>query len=324
MLQSKRLRDKLPFLNHPCAFLMQRLPSTMSLLCFEASARLQSFTNAAKELHLTQGAVSRQIMTLEERLRVSLFVRRRDALKLTEAGRFYLDEVTPLLQRLERATSNVMALKGRGGVLALSVGASLGSHWLIPRLPDFTRTHSEITLSLTTRVGAVDFSTASLDASLEFGDGLRAGLQQDFVLPLELSPYASPAWIKLHGKRVSDATPPSALIHHSTVPDAWSEWCKVAGMSKKAPKAQMVQMASAQGPRYQLMSMALNAAVAGLGVVLLPTFMAEDAVASGRLRRLASRVWRAPKGYYLVYPPEAAQLTPLVGFRQWLLEQANM
>ena len=104
-----------------------RAPSTMSLLCLEASARLHSFTAAAAELHLTQGAVSRQIMALEARLDAKLFVRRRDALVLTEAGRYYLDEIAPLLQRLERATAYVMALKGRGGLLTLSVGASLGS-----------------------------------------------------------------------------------------------------------------------------------------------------------------------------------------------------
>ena len=94
-----------------------RTPSTMSLLCLEASARLHSFTAAARELRLTQGAVSRQIQTLEDRLGVRLFTRRRDALVLTDAGRYYLNEVAPLLQRLERATANVMALKGRGGAL---------------------------------------------------------------------------------------------------------------------------------------------------------------------------------------------------------------
>jgi LysR family glycine cleavage system transcriptional activator len=87
----------------------------MSLLCFEASARLGSFTAAAQELHLTQGAVSRQIQALEGRLEVRLFTRRRESLLPTDAGRYYLDEVTPLLRRLERATVNVTAFKGRGG-----------------------------------------------------------------------------------------------------------------------------------------------------------------------------------------------------------------
>ncbi len=114
---------------------MFHAPSTQSLLYFEASARLRSFTAVARELHLTQGAVSRQIQMLEERLSIALFVRRRDAMTLTDAGREYIAEIEPLLKRLERATVNVMTLKGRGGALSLSVGSSVGNYWLIPRLP---------------------------------------------------------------------------------------------------------------------------------------------------------------------------------------------
>ena len=290
-----------------------RAPSTMSLLCLEASARLHSFTAASAELRLTQGAVSRQIIALEARLDTRLFVRKREALVLTEAGRYYLVEIAPLLQRLERATANVMALKGRGGLLTLSVGASLGSYWLIPRLPAFTRAHSEITLNFATRIGSVDFTDTTVDASLEFGEGQRAHLKNEFVLPLLLAPYAAPSWIAVHGKTLTSRAPTSALIHHSTVPEAWGAWIKTGDIYAEP---------GSQGPRYGLMSMALNAAVAGLGVVLLPAFMAQDALAIGRLRRLSTRQWRAARGYYLVYPPESAELKPLKVFRDWLLAQA--
>ncbi|MDO8768115.1 MAG: LysR substrate-binding domain-containing protein [Burkholderiaceae bacterium] len=291
-----------------------RAPSTMSLLCLEASARLRSFTAAAQELRLTQGAVSRQVQTLEDRLGVKLFTRRREALALTDAGRYYLGEVGPLLQRLERATANVMALKGRGGELSLSVGASVGSYWLIPRLPAFTRDHGEITLNLGTRVGPVDFRTTSVDASLEFGDGRRTGLHSEFVLPLILSPYAAPAWIAAHGKVVDANTPRSSLIHHQTLPDAWDEWFMLEGITGEAGR---------EGPRYEIMSMALNASVAGMGVALLPPYMGDDMVASGRLKRLSRHKWRCAKGYYLVYPEESAQMQSLQVFRAWLLEQAK-
>ncbi|MDK2656123.1 LysR substrate-binding domain-containing protein [Cupriavidus consociatus] len=291
-----------------------RAPSTMSLLCLEASARLHSFTAAAKELQLTQGAVSRQIQTLEDRLGVRLFTRTREALVLTDAGRYYLGEIGPLLQKLERATASVMALKGRGGALSLSVGASVGTYWLIPRLPAFTRAHGEITLNLGTRVGPVDFRTTAVDASLEFGDGQRAGLHNEFVLPLMLSPYAAPAWIASNGKAVDADTPRASLIHHQTLPDAWDEWFRLDGIAGEAGR---------EGPRYEIMSMALNAAVAGMGVALLPPYMADDMVALGRLRRLSRRKWRYAKGYYLVYPEESAALQALQVFREWLQEQAS-
>jgi len=293
---------------------MSRAPSTTSLLCLEASARLGSFTAAGEELHLSQGAVSRQIQTLEQRLDVQLFTRRRESLELTDAGRYYLDEITPLLQRLERATANVMAFKWRGGDLSLSVGASVGAYWLIPRLPAFTLAHGEITLSLSTRVGPTDFKTA-IDASLEFGDGQRSGMHSDFVLPLDLAPYAAPAWIATHGKRVSDATPRASLLHHHTLPDGWDHWFRFDGLAGNPGR---------DGPRFEIMSMSLNAAVAGLGVVLLPTYMVADHLAAGRLKRLSRRQLRYPKGYYLVYPPAAAARPALRTFRQWLLQTADI
>jgi LysR family glycine cleavage system transcriptional activator len=286
----------------------------MSLLCLEASARLHSFTAAAQELRLTQGAVSRQVQTLENRLGMKLFTRRREALALTDAGSYYLGEVGPLLQRLERATANVMALKGRGGELSLSVAPSVGSYWLIPRLPGFTRDHGEITLNLATRMGPVNFGTTPVDASLEFGDGHRPGLHSEFVLPLVLSPYAAPAWTATHGKVVDAGTPRSALIHHQSLPGAWNEWFAREGIVAEAGR---------EAPRYESMSMALTAAVAGMGVVLLPPYMSDDAVASGRLRRLSRRKWHYVKGYHLVYPQESAQMQSLQIFRTWLLAQVN-
>lgn len=293
---------------------MLRTPSTTALLCFEASARLGSFTRAAKELCLTQSAVSRQLITLENRMGVKLFVRRRDALLLTDAGRYYLDEVTPALQRLEHATANVMALQGRGGALRLSVAGSLGTFWLIPRLPDFTRQHSEITLNFATRVGPADFTGGALHASLEFGDGTRAGLHNEFVLSMPLVPCASPAWVRQHGVRLSENTPREALIHHTTVPEAWHEWFAEGGMQLDP---------GGDGPRYDLMAMAMNAAIAGLGAVMLPGYMSADAIAAGRLRPLSRRVWQVPKGYYLVYPKASEDLNALQAFKTWLMEQAG-
>lgn len=293
---------------------MFRAPSTTSLLCLEASARLGSFTAAGDELHLSQGAVSRQIQSLEARLEVALFTRRREALELTDAGRYYLDEITPLLQRLARATANVMAFKGRGGDLNLSVAASVGAYWLIPRLPAFTNAHGEITLSLNTRVGPADFKTAAIDASLEFSDGQRSGVQSDFVLALDLAPYAAPAWIAAHDRRVSEQTPRSSLLHHHTLADSWERWFEFDGLPGRPGR---------DGPRFEIMSMALNAAVAGLGVVLLPSYMVADHVAAGRLKRLSRRQLRHPKGYYLVYPQGSAGRPALQIFRRWLLETAH-
>lgn len=294
---------------------MRRVPSTTALQCFEASARLGSFTRAGEELSLTQGAVSRQILGLEDRLGCKLFARRQEgvALRLTEAGRSYLQEIAPALRQLETATANAMAHRGGGGVFNLSVGASLGTYWLIPRLAAFTRAHPEIILNIATRVGPADFASKAIDASLEFGDGQRAGMLCDFVLPLLMQPYASPGWIRKHGAKLSARTPPSALIHHSTGPEGWAEWFRFAGIGLDPGR---------EGPTYDLMWMAMNAAANDLGAVLLPSYMSEEAVARSRLKRLSPLTWRAPRAYYLVYPPEQKDRHTLQTFRSWLLEQA--
>ncbi len=292
---------------------MTRLPSTTALSCFETAARLGSFTRAGRELQLTQAAVSRQVIGLESRLDVPLFERRPGALVLTEAGRAFLAEVRPALERIERAAAHANALKGRGGRLRLSVASSLCNYWLIPRLPAFTRQHPEITLDLATRVGPADFAGGRLDASLEFGDGQRSDAVCTLVLALDLRPMASPAWIARHDRSLSVRTPAAALIHQSTVPEAWPGWLAAAGL-KLAP--------GPGGPRHDQMSMALHAALAGLGVALLPGFMSDDAVAAGRLLPLASRTWRAPRAYHLAVPHSAAPLQAVSTLAQWLLVQA--
>jgi LysR family transcriptional regulator, glycine cleavage system transcriptional activator len=292
---------------------MTRLPSTTALLCLEAAARLGSFTRAGGELHLTQAAVSRQVLGLEARLGMPLFFRQRDALRLTEAGTAYLEEVRPALAQLERATLGVMALKGQGGPLNLSVASSLGNYWLIPRLPEFTREHAQITLNLATHVGPADFGSGVLDASLEYGDGQRSGLVSEVVMPLEVQACASPAWVRQHGRTLGPHTPAGDLIQHTTAPELWARWFDAAGLAPPALNT---------GPRHELMSMALNAALVGLGVALLPSYMTDDAVRRRRLVRLSPVRVRGDRSYWLVVRPGAMARPSVQAFRDWLLRQS--
>ncbi len=293
---------------------MNRIPSTQALQCFEASARLGSFTLAGKEMHLTQGGVSRQMMALEQRLGFALLERRRDGLQLTPPGRAYLAEIEPALRLLERATSNVMALKGQGGVLNLSIPASWGNHWLIPRLGGFTQTHPEISLNVFTKIGAADFSNRQIDAAVEYRVTPRSDMACEFIMGLALAPYASPSWKRRHGTTL----PNSAMLQHTTLPLAWNGW--LAQQNRSLTTANM-QQEVATGPRYDLMFMAMNAAVAGLGMALLPAFMAAPLVTSRRLTRLSSVTWQAPGGYYLAQSPLMRSEAAFATFRDWLRDQ---
>ena len=294
---------------------MNRIPSTQALQCFEASARLGSFTLAGLEIHLTQGGVSRQVIALEQRLGFALFERRQSGLRLTPAGSSYLAEIEPALRALERATSNVMALKGQGGVLNLSIPASWGNHWLIPRLGAFTQAHSDISLNVFTKIGAADFSNRQVDAAVEYRTSERNDMTSEFIMALALSPYASPVWKRKHGINFL----PAAMLQHTTLPLAWNGW--LAQHSRNAAPSS-TEPDIANGPRYDLMFMAMNAAVAGLGIALLPSFMATPLVAARRLTPLSTTVWQAPGGYYLSQSPLMRSDMAFTTFREWLSKQA--
>ena len=123
-------------------------PSLMALRCFDFAARHSSFTKAAHEVHLTQGAVSHQILGLEAQLGASLFLRKKSGLQLTAAGRAYWVEISAALRQLERATQNLVLHKGEGGVLNLCVASSFATYWLMPRLAGFVAAASASRLSL--------------------------------------------------------------------------------------------------------------------------------------------------------------------------------
>lgn len=305
---------------------MSATPSLIALRCFDASARLLSFTKAAEEIHLTQGAVSHQILKLEAHLGVALFLRRNAGVHLTAAGKAYWAEISAALRQIERATQNMVTHKGEGGALNLCVASSFATHWLIPRLSGFVAAHPEVTLNLSTRIGPVDFSSQPHDAAIEFCEGATASQHAVLVLPLALQPYAAPSLRRnlqaTQGTRrspgVSTATLQQLLqgyplIRHTTVPQAWTGWLAQAGLQHGVAAPSLNN-----GPQYDLLSMALNGAIAGLGIALLPEYLAASAVSTGQLEKLSGKSWRADKAYYLRYPEWKSGLVALQRFQAWL------
>ncbi len=296
----------------------------MALRCFDLSASHASFTKAALEANLTQGAVSHQILGLEALLGTSLFVRKRAGLQLTPAGRAYWVEVATALRQLERATQNLVLNKGVGGVLNLCVASSFATYWLMPRLAGFVSAHPEITLNLSTHIGPVDFATSPHDGAIEFCEGAQPGLCARRILPLELRPYCAaglapkarrtPAGrLALSKAQLTKLLCGAPLIQHSTVPLAWERWLQEAGLDLAMPSLHL-----SAGPRYDLLSMALNGAIAGLGIALLPDYVAAGAVEAGQIVGVCDLAWTSQKAYYLRYPQWKSELVALSRFQQWI------
>lgn len=291
---------------------MQRIPSIQALQCLEAAARCGSFTRAGDEMHLTQGGVSRQVLALEAWLGVALFERRREGLKLTPAGVAYLEEVQPALAKLESATAQLRALQGRGGQLTLSIPATWGNHWLMPRLPRFHRAHPDVSLNLLTHVGPADFANRRLDAAVEFLVEPRHDMPCEKIMGLSISPYASTATAANY--KPKSAWPTAQMLQHTTLPDAWRGWQKLAYPGREPQRA--------SGPRFDLMFMAMNAAISGMGVALLPEFLVEGAVLSGQLKPLHPVAWRANGDYCLTRSPLMKRESAFGAFSGWLRGEA--
>ncbi len=168
------------------------VPSLSALAAFEAAARHGSFTRAAEELSLTQGAVSRQVAHLETVLGVALFQRARQRVALTPAGAAYAAEIRDGLSRLAAATVSTMAFRGAGGVLNLAILPTFGTRWLIPRLPRFTEAHPGITINFTTKLVPFDFAREPLDAAIHFGDPVWPGARLHRLMGEEIVPVAAP------------------------------------------------------------------------------------------------------------------------------------
>jgi len=288
------------------------LPSLTALQFFDASVRHMSFTRAARELNVTQSAVSRQIRQLEDFVGRPLFRRLKQRLVLTEPGEAYSIAVRDLLDNAEAATLQLMAYGG-GGVLTVALLPTFGSRWLIPRIADFTVRHPDIQLDLVTQVKPFDFSGSHIDVAIHFGSEVWPGAVCHRLMGEVVVPVAAPSLLAGPRKlaRPEDVER-FTLLQHVTRPQAWQEWLRACGVENLDGRA---------GPRFEQFHMVIQAAIAGVGLALLPQFLIQDELASGRLVVAIDRPVTSEYAYYLVYPERKADIPRVAVFRDWLLGQ---
>src|SRR5881227_2712088 len=184
-----------------------RLPSLNALKAFEAAARHESFTRAAEELCVTQGAVSHQVKALEAGLGIKLFNRERQRLIITEAGRDYLTIVRDALDRIAIGTERLLQ-REKAGVLTVSTSPDFAAKWLVHRLGHFAEAHSGIDLRVSATLHHVDFAREEVDMAVRHGDGNWPGLDTVRLCSEQLFAVCSPA---LLGGRRRFAAPAELL-----------------------------------------------------------------------------------------------------------------
>lgn len=285
------------------------LPSMGALTAFESAARHLSFSRAAGELHLTQGAVSRQIRQLEANLGLELFERINQRVFLTDAGRAYLGDVQRILGDLSAATLETMATAGRADVLDLGVLSTFAARWLVPRLKGFLDEHPGATVNLTVRNAPFSFADDPLDAAIHFGEDTWPGAVCEFLCVEEAFPVASPEFSARHAITEPADLLSAPLLHQSTRPTAWRDWFAM----------QEVDTSGAfRGPHFDEFAMIAQGAAAGIGVALMPLFLIEDELKAGKLRVLFNQPLNTGNGYWYVYPEAKAGSRVVRQFGTWL------
>jgi DNA-binding transcriptional LysR family regulator len=288
------------------------------LQTFEAAARLLSFTEAGKELFLSQSAVSRQIQQLEQSLGVELYERRHRALALTEAGRIMQRAVDDSLERLHDAAARVRAATSMRQV-AITCTPGFASFWLIPRLTRFTATHPQVDVRISATLELVDLERSQIDLAIRFapiGDGKGPLLFEE-----EVQPLCSPRLMRDARRPLKT---PADLEHHTLLMGGlpqgepptvdWEPWLRVMGLET---------VRSANTLRFTQYSEAVAAACAGQGVVigrlpLVAQLVRERKLAAPFRSRAASR-----RGYFVTLAAHAAGNPDAQDFARWVVAEAE-
>ncbi len=277
------------------------------LVAFDAAARSGSFTAAAQDLNLTQGAVSRQIGALEKQLDVTLFERSRKTVRLTEAGKVYATEIHRALQIIRNASVNAIS-SSLSGTLNLAILPTVGTRWLMPRLPGFLAENPDINVNFVTRLQPFDFRNEDLHCAIHYGLPDWPGAECSHLMGERSLPVCSPQFLRDHPMRQPQDLLQVPLLHLSTRAKAWPDWFKMHELEAPAR----------QGMLFEQFATIAQAAVAGLGAALLPEFLVRAEIDRGELVVMFDSALESDSAYYLVTPLEKADYPPVAALRDWL------
>ncbi len=286
------------------------LPAIPALMALEAVGRLGTASAAATELNLTQGAISRALQGLEAQLGVPLLTRERQRLHLTPAARDYVVEVRKALNLLASASINLRA-NPLGGSLNLAILPAFGMHWLAPRLARFAQTHPEVTVNLSTRLKPFDFAGTTFDAAIHYGRQDWPGADSLKLMDEAVIAVSAPGLVP----PVSTATDILAhpLLQLESRPGDWGRWLSHHGHPGQRPPGMM----------FDQFATLTQAAVHGMGVALVPTFLIQRELAEGRLIPAFGGPVAAHGSYFLVWPHIGPDRGPLRSLRHWLAAEVT-
>ena len=289
-------------------------PPLSALRAFEAAARHMSFSQAADELHVTPAAISHQIHALEQDLGVKLFHRMNRSIELTVSARVLLPGLSEAFAGIQSSVRRLRAHNDTG-TLTVTASPSFAAKWLVLRLHRFQEQCFEVDVRISATDNVVDLTKGDFDIAIRYGAGHYPGLEVELLLKNEVFPACSPQLLaKSPALSTPDDLPLHDLIHDQAIErdplvPTWPMWLKAAGV-KNIP--------AATGLSFNNMHLALDAAIAGHGVVLAQSTIAAADLAAGRLLRLFSLALPDQFAYYIVTAPGALERPKVRAFRDWL------
>ncbi|PFH27996.1 LysR substrate-binding domain-containing protein [Burkholderia sp. JKS000303] len=295
------------------------LPPLQTLRAFEAAVRLQSFTRAADELALTQGAISQHIRTLEAQLGYLLFTRERSGATPTHAAHALVLQVRQGLSVLERAFEPALAGRHRPRTcdvtLNVSVLPSVAERWLAPRLPRFMAAHPHIAIALHPDAALAPLRKRDrIDVALRYGPGTWPGVVAEKLMNETVFPVASPAYRNRDG--IAPRTPAdlvrATLLRHPAQP--WEPWLQAARLDLTE---------SSRAPHFTDANALIDATLKGRGVALARRSLIEPELAAGTLVRVSTVRVTDVYAHYVVWRPDHPHDAAIRTWLDWLRSEVR-
>lgn len=297
----------------------RNLPSLDLLRGFEAAARSLSFTRAAKELFVTQSAVSRQVKTIEDHLGVALFLRRHRALMLTEAGHELYRATAQALRQLSDAAAKIRQ-RSAGHTLTVTTTIGFASLWLIPRLADFRSQRPDIDIRIAADTRMLDLEREGIEVAIRYCMPKAAPERAIKLFGEVVLPVCSPKLVT----RSAPLAMPADLRHHVLLrydqPDgvapwlSWTVWLETMQLPGLKPAGTL---------RFSQYDQVIHAAIDGQGVALGTSPLVRQLIKQGRLIAPLAKKFDSSRAYFLVISPDAAGRPEVRDFAAWIIRQAK-
>ncbi len=292
----------------------RRLPPLNALRAFDVAARTMNFTQAARELYVSQGAVSRHVAQLEAFLGTRLFHRNHRELRLTTEGMRYAEAIRAAFDGVDEATRSLLQAD-RPQPLRIRLFPTVAIKWLVPRLGRFHARHPDIDVQITTTASPVRFDAEDVDFTIQMQHIPQPGVRYDKLFGIELLPVCCSAFLK----RLSNLRGPEDLLQHALLhsmqrPHDWRRWFEAAGVTPNAIR---------DGLTFGNSALAYQAAMDGSGIAIAHRALVRDDMAAGRLVAASQISVALDEAYYLVGRDGQDASQSILAFRSWISAEAK-